>query len=417
MGKITINLDDLIGKKFNKLTILSATREYDNSLQRYIMCKCQCECGKVIMCRYNSLIKNATKSCGCIQRKNLDTLIGKVFGRLTVISAERRKQGTHYRIYCKCQCECGNIKEIVYDALRIGKTKSCGCNRKSKQDKLKLCQEIKLKLYKIYYSIKTRCYNRKTYIYKYYGGKGIKICDEWLNNFNNFYQWALANNYRINFSIDRININDNYCPENCRWIPRNEQNNNKGNNLAITINNETKTLSQWCKKYHANYSVVLKRINVLKWEPLKALTTPVRNWDGNKDQKLLNIWRSIHDRCYNENNQNYNNYGGKGIKICDEWLNNFEVFQTWALDNGFNNSLSIDRINNDGNYEPTNCRWATAKIQNNNRTNNKYITINNETKTLQEWCNQYKIDYKLCYSRIYQLKWEPLRALTTLKNK
>lgn len=77
------------------------------------------------------------------------------------------------------------------------------------------------------------------------------------------------------------------------------------------------------------------------------------------------------ERCYNKNAANYRNYGGRGISICNDWLNSFESFRNWAIENGYSDSLSIDRINVDGNYEPPNCRWATQKEQNNNKRNNR----------------------------------------------
>lgn len=92
---------------------------------------------------------------------------------------------------------------------------------------------------------------------------------------------------------------------------------------------------------------------------------------GESHTRLHRIWLGMKDRCYNKNAKNYQHYGGRGIFVCDEWLGNFESFRDWAISNGYSNSLSIDRVNVDGSYEPTNCRWATAKEQNNNKRNNR----------------------------------------------
>ena len=96
--------------------------------------------------------------------------------------------------------------------------------------------------------MKSRYLNKNNSRYKDYGGRGITVCDEWLNDFTAFYKWSLNNGYSENLSIDRINVNGNYCPENCRWITMKEQSNNKRNTILITINEETLNIAQWCKK-------------------------------------------------------------------------------------------------------------------------------------------------------------------------
>lgn len=116
------------------------------------------------------------------------------------------------------------------------------------------------------------------------------------------------------------------------------------------------------------------------------------------------------DRCYNPKDKRYKNYGGRGIKICDEWLHSFESFYEWSLKNGYQDGLTIDRIDVNGNYEPNNCRWATWDVQCNNRTNNVYIEYNGEIKTLKQWCDILNIDYKKAHNRIHKLKWDAKRA-------
>ena len=108
----------------------------------------------------------------------------------------------------------------------------------------------------------------------------------------------------------------------------------------------------------------------------------------------------------------YINYGGRGIKVEFE---SFEEFYDWSINNGYKDNLTIDRIDNNGNYSKSNCRWTDIKTQTNNKRNNHYITLNNETKTLMQWCEFYKMDYDLVKNRINNLYWEPLKALTTPK--
>ena len=412
MSKTTINLNDLIGQKFGRLTILSAKHDKDDSLHPCIICTCQCECGSVKEYRYERLKKGHTKSCGCIQKIELDNLIGQKFGRLTVVAANRKKKTTRWRIYCICECECGTIKEIAYDSLRTGETISCGCLRLIDAAK-NHPERSKKALYKIWQGMKDRCYNPNSSSYKYYHDNGITICDEWLNSLDQFVKWSLNNNYSPALTLDRIDYKGNYEPSNCRWVTFKTQNNNKENNLYITIDNCKRSLSQWCEIYQIEYDLVRHRIIDLKWDPQRALTAPIRAMTYNSDNKLRNIWNGMKGRCYTTSNLSYPRYGGKGITICDEWRNSFETFERWALANGYTNELTLDRINNDGNYEPSNCRWVNAKVQNNNRTNNINITINNETKTLAQWCEVYQINYKIVHLRITRLKWNPERALTT----
>lgn len=102
--------------------------------------------------------------------------------------------------------------------------------------------------------------------------------------------------------------------------------------------------------------------------------------------RLYQIWQGLKGRCYDINDKRYERYGGRGITVCDEWKNDFTSFYRWAIDNGYDETLTIDRINNNGNYEPSNCRWATFKEQANNRSSNIHYKIGNVTKSLSEWC-------------------------------
>lgn len=116
--------------------------------------------------------------------------------------------------------------------------------------------------------------------------------------------------------------------------------------------------------------------------------------------RLYRIFGNIKQRCYYKNNKDYKNYGGRGIIVCDEWLKDFKKFYDWAINNGYQDGLTIDRINNDGNYEPSNCRWITKKAQSRNNRNNRIITYKGETHCLIEWSEILKIPYPTLRSRI-----------------
>ena len=134
-----------------------------------------------------------------------------------------------------------------------------------------------------------------------------------------------------------------------------------------------------------------------------------------EEKRLYNIWSGMKTRCNNPNDDTYKYYGAKGISYCSEW-EDFAEFQNWALENGYANNLTLDRIDGSGNYEPDNCRWCSYYVQNNNRKNTIRLTINNETHSLGEWCKISGIPYKVAYAR-YRSGWDPCDAIFKKINK
>lgn len=129
--------------------------------------------------------------------------------------------------------------------------------------------------------------------------------------------------------------------------------------------------------------------------------------------RLYKCWAHMKERCYREADSDYKNYGGRGIRVCDEWRNDYLAFKEWALANGYEPSLTIDRIDYNGNYEPSNCRWATWKEQSNNRRGLHYLTYNGETKTLTEWSEITGISFTTLYMRLTTYGWSVEKALST----
>lgn len=132
--------------------------------------------------------------------------------------------------------------------------------------------------------------------------------------------------------------------------------------------------------------------------------------NGKTKTRLYRIWSSMKNRCENPKRKDYKHYGHKGIEICKEW-HDFLTFYEWANSNGYSENLTLDRIDANGNYEPSNCRWATAKEQCNNRTNNHLITYNGKTLTVSQWAEERNINHDTLFSRINRMNWDISRAL------
>lgn len=200
---------------------------------------------------------------------NLIDLTGKKFEKLTVIKRadDHIQKNGRRRLRWECKCECGNIVIVSGDDIKKGHTKSCGCL-------LKTHGLTKTRLFSIMNHIKSRCYNKNHHAYNHYGGRGIKVCDEWLNDFKSFYEWSMANGYSDNLSIDRIDVNGNYEPGNCRWTNNKTQQNNTRFNKKLTYQGQTKNISQWAELLNIPYSTLYSRLTS-GWEMEKIINTPI----------------------------------------------------------------------------------------------------------------------------------------------
>lgn len=199
---------------------------------------------------------------------------GKTFGRLKAIEPFGK---TKSRVAVwKCVCECGNVSYVDGSSLRTGRTRSCGClNKENSSLKNTIHGKSTTRVYKIWQKIKDRCHNKKNDHFNCYGGRGITVCEEWEKDFMSFYNWAMRHGYRDDLTIDRIDVNGNYCPENCRWSTQKEQTNNTRKNKILEMKGEKHTLKQWSEIKNINYSSLRKRIK-LGWGIEKALLTPIK---------------------------------------------------------------------------------------------------------------------------------------------
>lgn len=257
---------------------------------------------------------NQTLTINCDFQKTIppvlrgNDLTGRQFGFLKVI---KRDKSITDRTYWICECKCGNIVSIYGYSLTSGATISCGCKRKTS---------------------------------------------------------------------------------------------NKKPLQTITYKGEEKPVVEWCKIMNIPAKLVYVRLNKLHWSPEKALETPSpekKSVISSDRTRIHNIWRAMHARCEKSNATGYKYYGGRGIKVCPEW-NDFDVFYTWAINHGYQSNLTIDRENNNGNYEPNNCRWITQQEQRNNTSANHYVTWGNDTHTLAEWARIVGIHHTIIGHRLKQ---------------
>jgi len=206
---------------------------------------------------------------------------GQKFGRLTAI--KRVGKTNQRRSIWLCNCECGNTTKVSISDLISGSTKSCGCLREDVNLKHGGAK-LESRLYNIWKNMKKRCYNPHREDYKWYGDKGVEVCEEWRASFAKFREWAKSNGYSEDLTIDRINGDGDYRPENCRWVSTKKQALNRSDNINLTYNGETQTLKEWSNELEIGYQTLFARIKRLGWPIEKALTEPLR---GSENQEKL----------------------------------------------------------------------------------------------------------------------------------
>lgn len=428
------NYEDLTGRRFGRYTVLEYSHRGKNWAAHW---RCQCDCGAVKVVAAGALRSGNTASCGCLFRENViarcrENLTGRRFGRLTVIGyAESYK-----RKYAKwrCQCKCG--KEVVTRAatLKSGMTKSCGCLVREVSSQVNRTHGLTFKIpeYRCWIGMKTRCYNRRERSWKNYGGRGIGVCASWRKSFVAFLA-DMGRKPTAKHSLDRINVDAGYdcgkcqdckkrkAPANCKWATTAEQNRNQRSNWRISFGARTLTLAEWAEETGLRASLIGARLH-RGWTAERALNTPKQTAKPracpryiSETPEWLAWWRMIH-RCTNPKNPKYGSYGGRGITVCKRWRNSFAAF---LKDIGPRPSTahSLDRIDNDGDYRPSNCRWATRQQQAGNRRSCHLITFRGKTLTIAEWSRRTSIHRTAITSRIFQRGWSVKKALTTPSRK
>lgn len=263
---------DLQGNRYGKLIVIRrAPDKISPCGNKRSMWECQCDCGNKKIVSGTNLRRKKTASCGCDDKKKrnekgqfekgngIKDITGQKFGKLTVVCFDKIINKKSYWIV---ECECGTKKSVRSDTLKV--ITSCGCDKK-KQDLINFGVTNHHELtyhpvYAIWNAMINRCENPKNRAYKNYGGRGIKACPEW-HDIKIFAEWAEQNGFEKgkNLSIERIDVNGNYCPENCKWIDRKLQTRNRRNTVKLTINGEEKPLSEWTELFNVSYKKVTGR--------------------------------------------------------------------------------------------------------------------------------------------------------------
>lgn len=251
------------GTRFGHLVVIREAERKRGKIRQFL---CRCDCGNEKTVVLGDLRSGHTSTCGCrsfadARRINVQDYIGRRYGKLVVIGEGEQSKGDRFKV--QCRCDCGTVKD--YPLLNLENkympTRSCGCVRRIHDG---IVNRSKEKLYGTYINMKNRCSNANIPGYDNYGGRGIKVCDEWYDSYPAFRTWALDNGYREGLTLDRINNDGDYEPSNCRWVSMKIQSNNTRRNIRIFYNGECHTLKEWSEITGINYHTLSYRYHQ-KW--------------------------------------------------------------------------------------------------------------------------------------------------------
>lgn len=259
---------DLVGRSFGRLTILSLQRPGKGKL--YAVCACSCAAGRTKSVRIDHLMTGKIRSCGCIVAHNRDTkYTGQRFGRLVMVSFIERKTTD---VYWSAVCDCGNVVRVCVSNVRTGHTRSCGCLRQELASQPKTHGMTGSPTYNVWAAMIARCNNSTDELY---GARGIRVCQQW-TRFEQFFA-DMGERPSAKHSIDRFpDNNGNYEPGNCRWATAKQQANNRRSSHRVEFNGTVATIAEWETLCGIPQDVIERRLNLLGWPPKRALTEPVR---------------------------------------------------------------------------------------------------------------------------------------------
>ena len=408
------SFNEITGKQFGDWTVLAFSHK-NSSYSKFYICRCVCGTEKPIS--KSELISNRAKCCrscaNALRRKYKPIKIGDKFKDWTVLTfiEENNK-------YVMALCKCGNKKEVLKTSLLYGQSTKCASCR-GRDGNIKHGHSCKGKTspeYRAWCNMKNRCLNRKIKSFSNYGGRGIKIYQPWIDSFDNFLK-DIGIKPSNKHSLERIDVNGDYKPGNVIWALQVQQTLNKrtlykhkGNKISLRalskqLNVQPRTVKTLLFK--ANFSIddiavyatlghfqkTQMGISISKKTPYKIKELlKMKNPQPSKRHPLWYTWHSMKQRCLNQRNKDYTNYGSRGIKV-DKGLETFDGFLN-IIKNHLGPKPSIysqlDRINPKGNYEKNNLRWATSQEQAINKINS--LKINNKSISAIQLSKKYNIN-------------------------
>lgn len=400
---------DISGQTFNWLTAIEATSKrtkYGKVIWRF-----RCRCGNELECDHKLVTGGQRHSCGCKRHEARPRaqLLGQTFMWLTVIGGLEKHRG---RYKWRCQCKCGAIAYASTADLKAERVTSCGCRQAAMRQEQSEPSKSSRPEYVIWQGMKKRCYNDACRSWKSYGGRGIRVCDEWRDSFDAFFR-DMGPRPTAQHSLDRIDVNGHYEPSNCRWVLRKQQANNKQSTVRLTLGGKTHTIGEWAEITGIPYRTIALRLK-LGWTVERALTQPKRlnrKYERSIRWHTYNTWRSMIGRCHDPEHAGYCQYGLKGISVCERWRESFENF---ISDMGYRpgREYTLHRIDNYRGYCKLNCRWASAADQMRERISSRLLTFNGNTMTLGEWAKVMGMKASLIAARLDR-GWTIDRALTS----
>lgn len=265
---------DLTNRKIGKLYIVrKGNGRYTKGGQYKATWICQCECGNIKEIDGEKLRRGSTVSCGCVRKEkignvNFNDITGQKFGMLTVVKFLEPSERENKNRSWLCKCDCGNYTQVNVSKLKNGHTQSCGCKVIAHISQVnRKYEHISKRLYSVYREMISRCTNPESHEYHNYGGRGISVCDEWSGEFgyDSFSKWALLNGYdemaeRGQCTLDRIDVDKNYEPSNCRWVSNDVQQNNRRDCIYVEYEGRKLTLAQCSREFDIPYTKLAWRI-------------------------------------------------------------------------------------------------------------------------------------------------------------